>query len=582
MDKEYKPSEKEQKTIDRVNNMFSVAKKARESTEKIWRESEALYMGHHWEGMNMPEFKNQITLEFIASAIDTMIPVLSSRPPRIDVIAIGNDQKAQTYADTAQAVMDEFWMIRDMQNLVSEWLLDYLIYGNGILKVHWNPDDDLPDCDVVDPFNFYTNPSATKLENADWCLIATPTPIWKIREMYENGKYVKSESNLSKHEALKMNQKGGGDSYVQVTDTQSKETNYFKDKAHAMKDLEERALLIEIYSRGGYKEDDKDYVPGQVKMCAVANNILLYEGRSKYPFFNKKNHIGHPFPFINIKNGGSAHSFWGKPEPRRLKSINLAMDRVISQTMDNIHMTANPMWIVDQNTDVQDQITNKPGQIIRKRGSGQVSMQQPASMPNYVFNFYQQLENVFETISGVNKATQGKDSSNVTSGVQAQIYRQASTTKIDYKSRAVEKAIQCLGTMWMAMFKNLGTTVLNVPYYDAEGNQEVRSVMGIMFADFDMHIRCRAGSMMPENKQFVENKILQLAQLGIVTDPEYVVEHMNLPAKERLIALMRQQKEEAKQAENPLSQYGATEDEVFDNLKKNPEQMANLPPEVSG
>ena len=258
------------------------------------------------------------------------------------------------------------------------------------------------------------------------------------------------------------------------------------------------------------------------------------------------------------------------------------MDRVISQTMDNIHMTANPMWIVDQNTDVQDQITNKPGQIIRKRGSGQVSMQQPASMPNYVFNFYQQLENEFETISGVNKATQGKDSSNVTSGVQAQIYRQASTTKIDYKSRSVEKAVQCLGTMWMAMFKNLGTTVLNVPYYDTEGNQEVRSVMGIMFADFDMHIRCRAGSMMPENKQFVENKILQLAQLGIVTDPEYVVEHMNLPAKERLIALMRQQKEEAKQAENPLSQYGGTEDEVFDNLRKNPEQMANLPPEVSG
>jgi len=132
------------------------------------------------------------------------------------------------------------------------------------------------------------------------------------------------------------------------------------------------------------------------------------------------------------------------------------------------------------------------------------------------------------------------------------------------------------------MFKNLGTTVLNVPYYDPEGNQEVRSVMGIMFADFDMHVRCRAGSMMPENKQFVENKIMQLAQLGIVTDPEYIVEHMNLPAKERLIALMRQQKEEAKNAENPLGQYGNTEDEVYKNLRDNPDQMANLPPEVTG
>jgi hypothetical protein len=50
-------------------------------------------------------------------------------------------------------------------------------------------------------------------------------------------------------------------------------------------------------------------------------------------------------------------------------------------------------------------------------------MQQPASMPGYVFNFYELMVDMFETISGVNKATQGKADSSVTSGVQAQIYR---------------------------------------------------------------------------------------------------------------------------------------------------------------
>ena len=87
------------------------------------------------------------------------------------------------------------------------------------------------------------------------------------------------------------------------------------------------------------------------------------------------------------------------------------MDRISSQISDNISLTSNPMFIVDETTGVDSQISNKPGQIIRKKGAGQVQMVQPPSMPNYVFNFYSLLNDVFETVSGVNKATQGKEAS---------------------------------------------------------------------------------------------------------------------------------------------------------------------------
>jgi hypothetical protein len=250
------------------------------------------------------------------------------------------------------------------------------------------------------------------------------------------------------------------------------------------------------------------------------------------------------------------------------------MDRISSQVMDNIHLTASPMWVIDESTGVENQISNKPGAVIRKKGAGSVEMKSPPSMPGYVFNFYELLSDVFETVSGVNKSTQGKDSSNVTSGVQAQIYRQASTTKIDFKSRSVDQAISTLGAMWVAMFKHLGNDIVRVNYINEDGESEQRDMIGVMFRDVDMIVRAKAGSMLPENRMFIENKILQLAQLGIVTDPEYIVDSMELPGKERLLAKIREEKAKAEaEANAPITpdQLGGNEDEIYETLRENPE-----------
>ena len=194
-------------------------------------------------------------------------------------------------------------------------------------------------------------------------------------------------------------------------------------------------------------------------------------------------------------------------------------------------------------------------------------------MPNYVFNFYQLLGDVFETVSGVNKATQGKEASNVNSGVQAQIYRQASTTKIDFKARTLDQAITVLGTMWVAMFKYLGNSVIRVNYVGNDGVTEPRDMIGVMFREIDMLVRAKTGSMLPENRMFVENKILQLAQLGIVTDPEYIVDNMEMPHKERLLEHIRKEKEAQEQPPAP-EELGVSEDEIFETLMNNPE-LAN-------
>ena len=577
---EYKPTPEEKELVKKVKGMMEVAKRSRRLTSQLWRESEKLYMGNHWENTNMPEFKNQLTLDMIANVIDTQIPIMSSQPPKIDVIPVGATDESKFVAKTLQAQIDDLWYMRDMSTLVPEWLTDYLVYGTGIVKLNWNMHDDLPDCDMVDPFSFYVNPSATKLENAQWIIHMAPRPIYEIKELFpEKGHLVKPMGKMSEFEALKITEvKQGDKSLIQVTDSHGTETNYFEGETEAMQNLEERALLVEVYMRDGsveytQEESDKGKVgkpkyPGGLRKVCMANDIILYDGPSRYQFLDKMNRCPYPFPYVVLKNGGSAHSFWGKPEPKRLKSINLALDRIASQVMDNVHLIANPMFVVDETADVQDQINNKPGAVIRKRGPGQVSMLQPASIPGYVFNFYQLLVDMFETVSGVNKATMGKQEPNVTSGVQAQVYRTASTSKIDFKARQLDSAMQILGQMWIAMIKNMGSEQHSLSMKDAQGNEAEVIYQGMEFAEVDQMVRARVGSMLPDNRTYVEEKILSLAQAGLIQDPEYILENMQLPGFERLISQMREAKQ---QAPGPEQFEGMSEDEIFQQLQANPQ-----------
>jgi|TARA_R100000084_G_C4654983_1_gene152205 hypothetical protein len=582
---EYKPTHEEKELVKKINAMMDSAKRARRKTGHLWRESEKLYMGEHWEGMSMPEFKNQLTLDMIANVIDTQIPIMSSQPPKIDVIPVGASDESKFVAKTLQAQIDDLWYMRDMATLVPEWLTDYLVYGTGIVKLNWNMHDDLPDCDIVDPFSFYVNPSATKLENAQWIIHMAPRPLYEIKELFpEKGHLVKPMGKLNEYEALKITEvKQGDKSLIQVTDSHGTETNYFEGETEAMQNLEERALLVEVYMRDGsveytQEESDKDgkvgkpKYPGGLRKVCMANDIILYDGPSKYQFLDKMNRCPYPFPYVVMKNGGSAHSFWGKPEPKRLKSINLALDRIASQVMDNVHLIANPMFVVDETADVQDQINNKPGSVIRKRGPGQVQMLQPASIPGYVFNFYQLLVDMFETVSGVNKATMGKQEPNVTSGVQAQVYRSAATSKIDFKARQLDAAMQILGQMWIAMIKNMGTSIHTLATTDAEGQDMQINYMGMEFNEIDTMVRARVGSMLPDNRAYVEEKILSLAQAGLIQDPQYILENMRLPGIERLIA----KQQEGQQQMDPSMFEGMSEDEIFQQLQSNPGLAQNI------
>jgi len=84
---------------------------------------------------------------------------------------------------------------------------------------------------------------------------------------------------------------------------------------------------------------------------------------------------------------------------------------------------------------------------------------------------------------------------------------------------------------------------------------------------------------------YVENKIMQLAQMGLIADPEFIIENIDLPGKEKLLKKMRDERaaveEQEQMMEQPLTEeelsgLGGNEDEIYRRMTEDPELMTRL------
>jgi hypothetical protein len=140
--------------------------------------------------------------------------------------------------------------------------------------------------------------------------------------------------------------------------------------------------------------------------------------------------------------------------------------------------------------------------------------------------------------------------------------------------------IQQLGAVWLSMIQNLGEEEHMVTIAEELGDVEY-GYTGVMIADKQMRVRSKPGSMMPDNKQYIEEKVLALAQLGIITDPEFIIDNVELPNKQVLLNKIRDDKAVQQQAENEVAseemdiqtqlQNATDEDEILSLLEQNPE-----------
>jgi hypothetical protein len=117
-------------------------------------------------------------------------------------------------------------------------------------------------------------------------------------------------------------------------------------------------------------------------------------------------------PFISITPIMVPHRFFGRSVSEMTEDLQLIKSTVMRQLLDNMYLTNNNrVAVMDGQVNLDDLLTNRPGGVVRTKGSpGQVMMpMQTQTINQQAFPLLEYLDTVREQRTGITRYSQGMD-----------------------------------------------------------------------------------------------------------------------------------------------------------------------------
>ncbi len=256
----------------------------------------------------------------------------------------------------------------------------------------------------------------------------------------------------------------------------------------------------------------------------VPEGKTVLEFSDEFPFVDRR------LPFTWFEHTPAAASIWPDCTITHVRPINLELDKKVSQLVENIDHMGNPMWVVATQSQVKDKIRNIPGAIVRYRHVPNVPPPQQVPgvpMPGQVENLVVGLRDQILDVSGQSEVSRGRMPAGVRSGVQAGMIQAEDETRIDPVVENFELAIARQGSLILSRYSQFYPTERLVRLYRPDGTFEV-----IKFKGTDIRgatdVIIQPDSSLPQNKAARREYVLQLAQLGLETDPKRLKDMLEL------------------------------------------------------
>ena len=117
-------------------------------------------------------------------------------------------------------------------------------------------------------------------------------------------------------------------------------------------------------------------------------------------------------PFVSVTPIMVPHRFYGRSISEMTEDLQLIKSTVMRQLLDNMYLTNNTrVAVMDGQVNLDDLLTNRPGGVVRTKGSpGQVMMpMQTQTINNQAFPMLEYLDTVREQRTGITRYSQGMD-----------------------------------------------------------------------------------------------------------------------------------------------------------------------------
>ena len=496
-----------------IVNKFTSTVAFRTPYKNKWDRFYKMYRGVLDE-TNYP-WQSNIWVPLSFSTIETVVPRLVSNRPQIDILPREpNDEK---YAKIMSKIIDYQWDQMNMNVLLPEAVKEMCIYGTVILKAFWYKeesdvidkqmvDDEMPELgqveveenktiynapkvEVVDLYDFFVDPKATTIDNAEWVIHRSMRTIDYLHEMMEDGKY--KNIKLLEDEAT---------SFVGTDDEKQQRRSTIGISMPVEQNTDK---LIEILE---YWTDER--------VITVANRKIIIRDQEN-PFRHGKK------PFISCVDQKIPHEFYGMGELEPIETLQYELNDRRNQRMDNVTLILNRMWLIKngQNVD-EDELVSDAGGVVH---TDDINAVQQLVLPDVTSSSYQEetiIKADIQQTSGVTDFTRGMSSDALANDTATGIslLQEASNARFRLKIQNIEDMmLKRLGEMMVSMNNQFMSDETTIRIVGDEGKSFETIKPEDIKGNFDVSVQ--AGSTIPGNESIMKKQVMEMYKL-FAGDPE--------------------------------------------------------------
>lgn len=575
--------------VDRV--YFSEEYKAR---RKKWRRYLKEYRGEWWNEQEMGVNDSKVVFNLLFSTVETNAPLLTDNKPIWTVLSRWPQHQkiADNYTAASRAMWDALDL--DQKNLLA--VKDSQLFGTGIFKVYFSPDQDELRVDVIDPSTFFVAPGYEDLWDTSWCGQRKRLPLSWIHRAYPDkaedvtsseAKNNTEEENLHDRKEVELDEE-----FVTVYEL------WMRDDS--VEEVENRYL--DDHGQEKIEKENRPAYPNGRIITFTEDDVLLDDKPS--PFRH-----GRP-PYIALYDYTIPHSFWGMGEPDQIENLVREHNLRLQQAVEHARKHTKINYVVDGAIGISPEkfkhaIKNGDEVIFTKNDfhESQIKILEQPQLNNAVINLMDLLPKYVEEVTGVTdvtKGTVGKKSRQ--SANEISILMESSYTRTRQRVRNLEwtdKRLLYLLIELMQQYyteprpyhirrddgveygyvtneKNFtlnqmkpnipmnqdGTPAIPQDELHPDDAQSLRDYE-LLLEEFlekdevyiDFEIQIDTNSTLPLDKQSLANLSMRLAEKDIIPK-EALLEILRFPNKDRYIRIMKQQREQEQKNKQPERRPG--------------------------
>lgn len=560
-----------------VDKIFDSTKTERDDMDRYLKE----FGGKWWdEKVLKSKMDSKVFVNYLFSTVMSVAPLLTDNRPTWTIRA----QKPfmQKYVEIFSLCLKYLWEKLDMDPKVFKAVVDALVMKNGIFKVTFDPDvGTFGECriDVVDPRCFFEAPGYEDNWDCDFQGTRERKPISWIRRNYkEKGKDVKPDENDEKSSRAGWEERSAFEL----------QSNFATLYEVWMRDDETESYIL-TGPDAGKDEKGKDKKGERAKfpygkIVVFTKDILLDERKSPYRH-NRP-------PFVKLYDYFNPHDPIGMGEADQIENLNRSINRAM-QLMDKFMTLYNdPNWLIMDGVglDVEEVKRDLPGggnMWAFNPGISDKPIQRldMGSLTPDLYNYISMLPRVLEEVTGVTEITKGMRSEGEKTAAEVSTLIESAYTRTRQRVRNLEHFIKRTAYLLVDIMQQYYTNIRdislktdeNIDYYKASSSKTFVDAMmepkppqpgqnpqieqqaqadweqyqkfietfgykDTVYADFDIEIE--TNSTLPMDRQSLANLFLRLLGMKAL-DPQAVIEQLNIPNGEKIIARMEQREQAA-------------------------------------